>query len=150
MKIKVIIDKKGSEIYSIPPDATLGTMAEEMNQRRIGSLLVLDDDQNMLGIVTERDFLRNVTRLHDKWEDVLVSDVMTSKLITTTMDETLDQVMEKMSNNHIRHIPVLTDDGKVAGLLSVVDIIRALHEETAYQNSLLKRYIQDWPEKNEG
>lgn len=149
MKIKVIIDKKGSEIYSISPDATLGAMAEEMNQRRIGSLLVLDADQNMLGIVTERDFLRNVTRLHDKWEDVLVKDVMTSKLITTTMDETLDQVMEKMSENHIRHIPVLTDDGKVTGLLSVVDIIRALHEETAYQNSLLKRYIQDWPEKDE-
>ena len=140
MKIKVIIDKKGSEIYSISPDATLGSMAEEMNQRRIGSLLVMDAAQNMLGIVTERDFLRNVTRLHDKWEDVL---------ITTTMNETLDQVMEKMSENHIRHIPVLADDGKVVGLLSVVDIIRSLHEETAYQNSLLKRYIQDWPEKDE-
>ena len=149
MKIKVIIDKKGSEIYSISPNATLGAMAEEMNERRIGSLLVLDAEQNMLGIVTERDFLRNVTRLHEKWEDVLVKDVMTSKLITTTMDETLDQVMEKMSENHIRHIPVLADDDKVVGLLSVVDIIRSLHEETAYQNSLLKRYIQDWPEKDE-
>lgn len=149
MKIKVIIDKKGSDIFTIAPDAALGAMAEEMNQRRIGSLLVMDNDHNMLGIVTERDFLRNVTRLKDKWEHVLIKDVMTTDLITTTMDETLTQVMEKMSDNHIRHIPVLSDDGKVAGLLSVVDIIRALHEETAYQNQLLKRYIQDWPEKDE-
>ena len=53
-----------------------------------------------------------------------------------------------MSENRIRHIPVL-DEGSVSGLLSVVDIIRALHEETSYQNTLLKRYIPDWPEKEE-
>ena len=115
-----------------------------MVSHHIGSLLVLDADGSLAGIVTERDFLRNVARYRGDWEDVKVSDVMTTELVTTAPLETLDEVMEKLSVNRIRHIPVI-DEGQVAGLLSVVDIIRALHEESSYQNNLLKRYIQDWP-----
>ncbi len=148
MKIKAILDKKGSDVYSISPNQTLADMVNEMIARHIGSLLVVNDDGSLAGIVTERDLLRNVARLHENWETAKISEIMTRDSITTTSDETLDVVMEKMSENRIRHIPVL-DEGSVSGLLSVVDIIRALHEETSYQNTLLKRYIQDWPEKEE-
>lgn len=148
MKIQVLIDKKGRDIFTIAPDATLADMVEEMVSRHIGSLLVVGDDGQLQGIVTERDFLRNVARYRGDWEGVKVSEVMTRELITTSPVETLDDVMAKMSENRIRHIPVMHEN-EVAGLLSVVDIIRSLHEESRYQNSLLKRYINDWPEKGD-
>ena len=149
MKVKAIIERKGTDIYSISPDATMGEMVQEMLARRIGSLLVLNDDGSLAGIITERDFLREVAGHKDQWASVRVGDVMTTELVTTSFDEKLEEVLGKMSKNRVRHMPVI-EEGKVAGLLSVVDIINALHEETKYQNQLLKRYIQDWPEEDEG
>lgn len=148
MKIKTILEKKGSVIYSITPDKTLADMADEMISRHIGSLLVLNEDGSMAGIITERDFLRSVSRHGDAWQSVKVGDVMTSKLITADFEEELNEVMAKLSENRIRHIPVVQDNN-VAGLLSIVDIVRALHEETTFQNELMKRYIRDWPEDRE-
>ncbi|MEM6998433.1 MAG: CBS domain-containing protein [Pseudomonadota bacterium] len=145
MKIKAILEKKGMNIFSITPDKTLGDMAEEMISRHIGSLLVLNEDGSMAGIITERDFLRNVSKAGKDWAEVIIDDVMTKNLITAELDEDIKQVMAKMSENRIRHIPVINEN-KVAGLLSVVDIVRALHEETSFQNEIMKRYIKDWPE----
>lgn len=145
MKIKAILEKKGTNIYSITPDKTLGDMAQEMISRHIGSLLVLNDDGSMAGIITERDFLRNVSKAGTDWQQVVIDEVMTKNLITANLEDDIKEVMAMMSENRIRHIPVV-DAGKVAGLLSIVDIVRALHEETNYQNQIMKRYIKDWPE----
>ena len=148
MKIKAILEKKGTNIFSITPDKTLGDMAQEMNSRRIGSLLVLNEDGKMVGIITERDFLRNVSSAGKDWAEVVIDDVMTKDLVTADQDDNLKEVMAKMSENRIRHIPVM-NAGEVAGLLSLVDIVRALHEETSYQNEIMKRYIKDWPEEKD-
>ena len=148
MKIKAILEKKGTNIFSITPDKTLGDMAEEMNSRHIGSLLVLNEDGKMVGIITERDFLRNVSSAGKDWAEVVIDDVMTKDLVTADQDDNLKEVMAKMSENRIRHIPVM-NAGEVAGLLSLVDIVRALHEETSYQNEIMKRYIKDWPEEKD-
>ena len=148
MKIKAILEKKGTNIFSITPDKTLGDMAQEMNSRRIGSLLVLNEDGKMVGIITERDFLRNVSSAGKDWAEVVIDDVMTKDLVTADQDDNLKEVMAKMSENRIRHIPVMNAD-EVAGLLSLVDIVRALHEETSYQNEIMKRYIKDWPEEKD-
>jgi CBS domain-containing protein len=148
MKIKLILENKGNDVYSISADETLKDMVKEMLERSIGSLLVLNDDGSIAGIITERDFLHNVAKNPDSWETVRVGDVMIKKVLTATTDETLDEVMSRMTKHRVRHMPVVESD-KVCGVLSIGDIIYASLDETNFQNELMKRYIKNWPEKEE-
>ena len=147
IKISSVLDKKGTAIYSISPESSLKQMANEMLQRKIGSLVVTDKDGSLTGIISERDFLNVVDKHTKDWEDIIVSDVMTKEIITASPDETLEQVMSKMDRHHIRHIPIM-DDNKIMGVLALGDIINALLDKSLFQNELLKRYIKDWPKDN--
>ncbi len=149
MKVSTILDKKGNDIYSISPDGTLKDMVKDMLSLSIGSLLVLNEDGSIAGIITERDFLHNVNKHPDTWESVRVGDVMITKVVSAEPDETLEEVMSIMTKHRVRHIPV-TEGGKVVGMLSIGDIINASLDETNFQNELLKRYIKNWPEEEEG
>ena len=149
MKISTILDKKGHDIYSISPNGTLKDMVKDMLSLSIGSLLVLKEDGAIAGIITERDFLHNVNKHPDTWENVRVGDVMITKVVTASLDDTLEEVMSVMTKHRVRHMPV-EDGGKVAGMLSIGDIINASLDETNFQNELLKRYIKNWPEEEEG
>ncbi len=146
MKISTILSNKGNQVYSIAADATLADVLKEMLSLNIGCLLILSDNGAVDGIFTERDFLHNVAKHPDDWESVLVSDVMNREVIVCAVEKTIEQVMAKMSKNRIRHIPI-SDAGKVVGVLSIGDIISASLEETEFQNKLLKRYIEKWPEE---
>ena len=147
IKISSVLDKKGTAIYSISPESSLKQMANEMLQRKIGSLVVTDKDGSLTGIISERDFLNVVDKHTKDWEDIIVSDVMTKEVITASPDETMEQVMAKMDRHHIRHIPIM-DDNKIMGVLALGDIINALLDKSLFQNELLKRYIKDWPKDN--
>lgn len=146
MKIKSILEKKGNDVYSIPTDGTLKDMVKKMLELSIGSLLVLNDDGSLAGIITERDFLHNVAKNAANWESVRVGDVMIKNVYTATEEETVDEVMARMTKNRVRHMPVVESD-KVVGVLSIGDIIFASLDETEFQNELMKRYIKDWPEE---
>ena len=148
MKISIILDKKGRDIYSISPDGTLKDMVRDMLSLSIGSLLVLKDDGALAGIITERDFLHNVNKHPDTWESVRIGDVMITDVVTASLEDTLEQAMSIMTKHRVRHMPVL-DSGKVVGMLSIGDIINASLDETTFQNELLKRYIRNWPEDEE-
>jgi CBS domain-containing protein len=148
VKISSILDKKGSVVHSISPENTLKQMADEMLTKKIGSLLVTDKGGALVGIISERDFLTIVGEHTKDWEDITVSDVMTKEVITATPEDTLEQVMSVMSEHHIRHIPVMGND-KIAGVLALGDIINALFDKSLFQNTLLKRYIKDWPADNQ-
>lgn len=147
MKIKSILEKKGNVVYSISADGTLKDMVKEMLGRSIGSLLVLNDDGSLDGIITERDFLHNVSKNADSWESVRIGDVMIKNVLTASVDETLDEVMSRMTKERVRHMPVV-DSGKVVGVLSIGDIIFASLDESNFQNEIMKRYIKDWPEED--
>jgi CBS domain-containing protein len=148
VKISSILDKKGSVVHSISPENTLKQMADEMLTKKIGSLLVTDKGGALVGIISERDFLTIVGEHTKDWEDITVSDVMTKEVITATPEDTLEQVISVMSEHHIRHIPVMGND-KIAGVLALGDIINALFDKSLFQNTLLKRYIKDWPADNQ-
>lgn len=149
MKIRTILSKKGSDVYSISPDGTLKDMVRDMLALTIGSLLVFNEDGSIAGIITERDFLRNVAKHPGNWETVRIGDVMNTDVFTASINETLEEVMANMTEHRIRHIPIL-EAGKVAGMLSIGDIINASLDEKDFQNKLLKRYIKSWPEEEEG
>ena len=148
VKISTILDNKGSVVYSVSPENTLKQMADEMLAKKIGSLLVTNKEDTLVGIISERDFLTIVGEHTKDWEDITVSDVMTKEVITTTAEDTLEQVMSIMTEHHIRHIPVMGND-KIVGVLALGDIINALLDKSLFQNKLLKRYIKDWPADNQ-
>ena len=148
VKIGTILDNKGSVVHSISPENTLKQMADEMLAKKIGSLLVTNKEDTLVGIISERDFLTIVGEHTKDWEDITVSDVMTKEVITTTAEDTLEQVMSIMTEHHIRHIPVMGND-KIVGVLALGDIINALLDKSLFQNKLLKRYIKDWPADNQ-
>ena len=146
VKITAILDKKGNDVYSISPESSLKQMADEMLAKKIGSLVVTNKDDLLVGIISERDFLNIVGKHTKEWEDISVSDVMTKDVITANPEDTLEQVMSMMTQHHIRHIPVI-DNNKIVGLLALGDIINALLDKSLFQNELLKRYIKDWPKE---
>jgi len=146
VKISAILDKKGNDVYSISPESSLKQMADEMLAKKIGSLVVTNKDDLLVGIISERDFLNIVGKHTKEWEDISVSDVMTKDVITANPEDTLEQVMSMMTQHHIRHIPVI-DNNKIVGLLALGDIINALLDKSLFQNELLKRYIKDWPKE---
>ena len=148
VKISTILDNKGSVVYSISPENTLKQMADEMLAKKIGSLLVTNKEDTLVGIISERDFLTIVGEHTKDWEDITVSDVMTKEVVTATPEDTLEQVMSIMTEHHIRHIPVMGND-KIVGVLALGDIINALLDKSLFQNKLLKRYIKDWPADNQ-
>lgn len=144
----MILDKKGTDIQTISADARLVDMVNIMFSRHIGSLLVLNEDDSILGIVTERDLLRTIAKNPDGWNSVSIGDVMSTDVLTAEISETLEQVMIRMTKNRIRHIPIL-NEGELAGVLSMGDIVNAALEQTNFQNELLKRYINNWPDDEE-
>ncbi|MEQ8426567.1 MAG: CBS domain-containing protein [Gammaproteobacteria bacterium] len=148
MKIQLILDKKGTDVQTIAPDASLVDMVQKMLSRHIGSLLVLNEDGSIHGIVTERDLLRTIARNPDGWNSLHIGDVMSTDVLTADIGDTLEQVMVRMTSNRIRHIPIL-NEGKLAGVLSMGDIVNAALEQTSFQNELLKRYISNWPDEEE-
>ena len=148
VKISTILDNKGSVVYSVSPENTLKQMADEMLAKKIGSLLVTNKEDTLVGIISERDFLTIVGEHTKDWEDITVSDVMTKEVITATPEDTLEQVMSVMTEHHIRHIPIMGND-KIVGVLALGDIINALLDKSLFQNKLLKRYIKDWPADNQ-
>lgn len=148
MKIQLILNKKGTDIQTIAVDASLVDMVKKMLSNHIGSLLVLTEDGSIHGIVTERDLLRTIARNPDGWNSLHIGDVMSTDVLTANIGETLEQVMVRMTNNRIRHIPIL-NEGKLAGVLSMGDIVNAALEQTNFQNELLKRYISNWPDEEE-
>jgi len=146
VKISTILDGKGRDVYSISPESPLKQMADEMLTKKIGSLIVIAKDGSLVGIISERDFLNIVAKHTKDWEDISVSNVMTTEVITANPEDTLEKVMSIMTQQHIRHIPIM-DNNKIVGLLALGDIINALLDKSLFQNELLKRYIKDWPKE---
>lgn len=153
MRIKDLLDEKGSDVVTIAADQTVHAAIVKLNHYGIGSLIVTGKDGHIAGIVTERDCLKNCgescTHLktapprEHKHCPFLVSDIMTTDLVIGVPDDDLNYVMGVMIKHHIRHLPVL-DNGRLAGMISVGDLIRAHFEENIFESRTLKDYIHAW------
>jgi signal-transduction protein with cAMP-binding, CBS, and nucleotidyltransferase domain len=110
-----------------------------MADRSVGSLLVMQDDK-LLGIVTERDYARKVIVKGRSSKSTLVRDIMTTDLVTTSADQTVNQCMGQMTDRRIRHLPVI-EDTKVVGLISIGDIVQAVIADQQEEIAHLEQYI---------
>jgi len=137
--VKHLLDTKGRYIISITPDASVFDAIRLMADRSVGSLLVMQDDK-LLGIVTERDYARKVIIKGRSSKSTTVSDIMTTDLVTTSADQTVNQCMGQMTDRRIRHLPVI-EDTKVVGLISIGDIVQAVIADQQEEIAHLEQYI---------
>jgi CBS domain-containing protein len=135
-----ILDAKGHDVSCVGPHATVYDALVEMARKEIGALLVVSDFQ-VLGIVSERDYARKVVLKGKTSKDTLISEIMTPSPITVTPDCTVDECMHIVTARRIRHLPVV-EDGKLQGIVSIGDLIKAIISAQAYTIDQLHHYIE--------
>lgn len=142
MSLSILLKNKGAQVFSTTPDALLCDCANLMNQKRIGALLVMSQDEELEGIITERDILRSLTHNNCNLTQVHVKDIMTHKerLITTNIQDSVEHIMDVMTRNRIRHLPVV-ENGKVIGIISIGDVVKHKLEQMLVENESMKKYI---------
>lgn len=137
--IAAILERKGRQVYSVSPTATIAEAVAEMNRHRVGSTMVLDAGQ-LVGVFTERDVLRRVVGAGVDPKTTRVSDVMTSPVITITPLTTIEETMDIFTQKRCRHLPV-TEDGKLIGTISIGDVTRWMSDHHRAEAEHLKNYI---------
>jgi CBS domain-containing protein len=137
--VQQLLDRKGDEIISIVEDASVFDAIKLMADRGVGSLLVMEGDE-LKGIVTERDYARKVIIKGRSSESTPVADIMTTDLVTASPTQSVNDCMNMMSERRIRHLPVVID-GKVAGLISIGDLVQAIISDQKEEIEQLESYI---------
>jgi CBS domain-containing protein len=137
--VKEIIKNKGSEVYSISPDATVEQALRLMAEKEVGALMVMDGEK-IKGIFSERDYARRGFLIGCS-ELGKISQLMTKTLIFIGLDDTVEECMNKMTDKHIRHLPVVKD-GKLAGMISIGDIVKAIITDQKNMIRNLEDYMQ--------
>ncbi len=141
MQIRDILRSKGVEVMTIRPEATIHDAMTMLVHHRIGSLMVIDERGKIVGIITERDILRECAARSEQVKETRVQEVMTRNLIIGVPDDEIGYVMWIMTQNRIRHLPVMANE-KLEGLISIGDVVKAQLEESEFENRYLKDYIQ--------
>jgi len=137
--VKHLLDSKERQIISIAPDLSVFDAIKLMADKSVGSLVVIDDD-NLCGIVTERDYARKVIVKGRSSESTSVAEIMTTDVLTTSGLETVNQCMELMTERRIRHLPVVEDD-RVIGMISIGDLVQAIISDQQEEIEQLESYI---------
>ena len=138
-QLSEILGDKGGEVLKIGADASVFEAVQKMVEANVGSLLVTDHDE-IVGIVTERDYLRRVTLEGRTDKDTAVGEIMTSPLVVVTPETTIDECMAVMTDRRIRHLPVV-DDGEVVGVVSIGDIVKFKSKQQSFEIQYLTDYI---------
>jgi CBS domain-containing protein len=140
MRVRDVLNAKGGRIITIGPEATAEEAVARMVENNIGSLPVVEPDGRLVGVISERDLMRE---LHDRGEQFagsMIRAVMTLDPVTCDVDDEVDEVMGVMSERRIAKVPV-TDRGRLAGIVSVGDVIKMLYERTRAENHHLMDYL---------
>ena len=140
MSVQDILETKGSKVISIGKNDTLREAIGLLNQHNIGVIVVVDDQGNLSGILSERDIIRRSLTQETGFRDEKVSKSMTSNVLTIGPDASIDDVMEIMTSSRIRHVPVV-EDGRLRGLVSIGDVVKRIIADTEKEIDLLKEYI---------
>jgi len=140
MTVAQILAGKGFDVVTAQPHRTLGELTEILTQRDIGAIIVADAGGKVLGILSERDIVRAIGRKGQSALNDAASMHMTTKVVTTTEDETVHATMEKMNQGRFRHLPVMKN-GELNGILSIGDVIKFRLAEMEHEHSAMREYI---------
>lgn len=137
--VRQLLLAKGNKVHAISPEATVFEALERMAAHDVGALMVMKDDQ-LVGIFSERDYARKIILMGRISKDTRVGEVMTSDLITVTLEATVADCMNLMTDHRIRHLPVL-EDGKLVGVISIGDVVKAIITQQEFMIAELESYI---------
>jgi CBS domain-containing protein len=137
--VRHLLDRKGRQIFSIEAEEPVLEAIHLMADRHVGALLVMRG-QELLGIVSERDYARKVILLGRSSSETPVWQIMSSPVITVTPEQTVHECMRIVTENRIRHLPVL-EKGRVVGMISIGDLVKAVIEEQQHTIEQLESYI---------
>jgi CBS domain-containing protein len=140
MLVSAILEVKGSEVATIDKTATLGTAVADLVRHRVGALVVSPGDGSIDGIVSERDVVRCLSELHGDLLERAVSTVMSATVHLCSPDDTVDSIMNLMTVERIRHVPVVRD-GLLCGIISIGDVVKSRMGELEKDRNELMEYI---------
>lgn len=140
MKIRDILKFKGSELITIGHQETLHKASRLLSEHNIGVLLVLDAKEKPVGIISERDIVREFARQGSACETTVIQKIMSEDLIIGVPDDDLDYVMNVMTQKRIRHLPIL-DEEQLAGFVSIGDVVKAQINQSETEIRFLRNYI---------
>ncbi len=140
--VQSILDQKGSTVFSITPDDTLAHALLKLTEHKIGALLVLNENGDIKGILSERDIIRHFSHKleHLNTASIPVKDVMTVGVTCIKPEKNLDDCLQLMTAGRFRHLPVVDND-KVVGMVSIGDVVKAALEERDFEIGELEHYI---------
>ena len=138
-KIQALVDRKGHEVYSIQMDQTVYEAIVEMDARHVGGLIVKDGEE-VVGIITERDYMRKVILRGRSSKETTVETIMTRELVSITPDRTTEDAMRLMTEKRCRHLPVF-NDGQLDGIVSIGDLVKAIISSKEFEIQVLQDYI---------
>ncbi|MCH7694710.1 MAG: CBS domain-containing protein [Proteobacteria bacterium] len=137
--VRQLLDKKGNEVYSISADITVFEAITLMSVHEVGALVVMENDK-LVGIISERDYTRKVILKDRSSKSTSVREIMTSKIICVTPENSIEECMLLMAKHRIRHLPVIEND-KVVGILTVMDAVKTTISEKEFIIEQLEHYI---------
>lgn len=141
--VKTILDSKGRDVSSVTPDTLVSDALKLLADKNIGAVIVLDEDDAVAGIFSERDYARKMELEGRTSDETPISEVMTEHVICVEPSQAIEECMALMVGKHIRHLPVL-EDGKLAGIVSIGDIVKALISEQQLLIEQLESYIRGY------
>jgi CBS domain-containing protein len=141
MKVREILAIKGAHVHTIEPDRTILDAVALLVEHGIGALLVRDADGIIAGIISERDVLRLSRDRSGELGAIRIDDVMTRDLVICVPDDDIDYAMGIVTKNRVRHLPVM-DGGRVAGMISIGDLVKARLDAAEYENRSLREDIE--------
>ncbi|HUD51004.1 CBS domain-containing protein [Parvibaculum sp.] len=139
MNVATILKAKGSDVVTIAPIMTLAEAAKLLTSRRIGAVIVMHGQQ-VLGILSERDIVKAIAASGAEALERPVRDVMTSRVITCSLNDGVDELMDSMTEGRFRHLPVI-DRGELVGIISIGDVVKHRIAETVMETEALRLYI---------
>jgi len=137
--VRQLLDRKGRQVFSIAPGTPVLDAIRTMAERHVGALLVMEGEK-LSGIVSERDYARKVILMGRSSADTPVRDIMTAAVITVQPETPVEKCMQIMTERRVRHLPVI-ENGRVVGMVSIGDLVKAVIAEQQQQIEQLESYI---------
>ena len=141
LRVRDLLSGKGNEVWSIGQSQSVYQAIEMMSLREVGALTVVDDDGKLIGIISERDYARKIVLRGLSSKETSVAEIMTTEVISTDEDMSVDDCMALVTNCRIRHLPVI-EDGKLVGMVSVGDLVKSVISDRDFKIEQLEKYVR--------
>ena len=141
MNVSSILAVKGRNVVTIEPTATLASAAQRLSEHRIGAIVVLGPGNRITGIISERDIVRSVASGGLKALEEPVGQAMTREVATCGINDTIEQLMQRMTDGKFRHLPVV-ENGELAGIISIGDVVKERLGELEHETEAMRDYIR--------